>query len=214
MNDSIFKYLKPFSSLLGIIIILILTFTFGARDTQTLTQLFEETFDETLSELAPSPAASPRPTPVLGTQATESGTLALYPVTKITDGDTIKVSIDGTVETVRLVGINTPETVDPRRDVECFGAQASQRMKTLLEGQLVSLESDATQSNRDRYQRLLRFVFLQDGTDVGLQMIKEGYAHEALYSSKPHKYYQEYVAAQLTAEAAAVGLWQPGVCTR
>ena len=63
------------------------------------------------------------------------------------DGDTIDVSIDGKVKRLRLIGINTPETVDPRKLVECFGVEASNKAKSLLIGKKVSLESDGSQES-------------------------------------------------------------------
>lgn len=135
-----------------------------------------------------------------------------YDVAKITDGDTIKVMIDGKIETVRLANINTPESVDPRRPVECLGKEASVKMAELVTGKKVSLEPDTTQANKDRYERLLRFVFLEDGTDVGLEMIRQGYAQSSPYGKTPHIYLQEYIKAQKTAQNNEVGLWDPAAC--
>jgi micrococcal nuclease len=134
-----------------------------------------------------------------------------YLVTKVRDGDTIEINYNGKTEAVRLVGINTPETVDPRRPVQCFGKEASNKLKALLTQKAVSLETDATQSDRDRYGRLLRFVFL-DGQDVGLIMLKEGYAQESLYSSVPHLYRDLYLTAQKEAQDNERGLWSPDAC--
>lgn len=136
----------------------------------------------------------------------------LFAVVSVTDGDTFKVRIREQTETVRVVGIDTPEVVDPRQPVQCFGKEASDRAKTLLIGKEVRLELDAAQQDRDRYGRLLRFVFFEDGTDFGLQMIREGYAQESLYSDTPHKYYGAYVEAQVQAKAAKVGLWAEDAC--
>ncbi len=134
-----------------------------------------------------------------------------FPIVSVVDGDTLKVNIDGSVETIRIVGINTPETVDPRKQVECFGKEASTALKLLLVGKAVVLEMDPTQSDRDRYGRLLRFIFL-DGQDVGLAMIKDGFAQEALYSTTPHKYQPAYLQAQAEAQAAQKGLWAVAAC--
>lgn len=143
-----------------------------------------------------------------------SNSADVYRVSRVVDGDTLKVIIADKEETVRIVGINTPETVDPRRSVECFGKEASLRAQELLSGQLVRLERDSTQSDRDRYQRLLRFVFLADGTDVGLQLIQEGMAMESLYSSIPHQYHQLYVTAEEAARSSQVGLWASDACLK
>jgi micrococcal nuclease len=141
-----------------------------------------------------------------------SATTAVYPVTKVRDGDTIEITYEGKTEAVRLVGINTPETVDPRRPIQCFGKEASNRLKSQLTGKSVSLETDSTQSDRDKYGRLLRFVFIE-GQDVGLIMLREGFAQESLYSSVPHKYRDLYLTAQTEAKNAGRGLWSPEACS-
>jgi endonuclease YncB( thermonuclease family) len=135
-----------------------------------------------------------------------------YEVTSITDGDTIKVLINDKTETIRLVNVNTPETVDPRRPVECMGKEASEKMTQLVTGKKVSLEIDETQTDRDRYDRLLRFVFMEDGTDVGLEMIKQGFAESSPYGNSPHKYLEEYKTAQSQAQEQQLGLWNSTVC--
>lgn len=135
----------------------------------------------------------------------------LYPVTNVIDGDTFKVNIDGKIETVRLIGINTPETVDPRKPVECFGVEASNKAKSLLSGKKVLLESDISQGERDIYGRLLRYAFLEDGTNFNLLMIEEGFAFEYTYII-PYKYQTEFKAAQKTAMNAKAGLWADDAC--
>lgn len=132
-------------------------------------------------------------------------------VISVVDGDTVKVDIDGVRETLRIIGINTPETVDPRKPVECFGKEASAKAKELLSNQTIELEGDETQGERDKYGRLLRYVFLLDGTDFGKTMISSGLAYEYTYS-KPYKYQQEYTDAQVDAETNGRGLWANGAC--
>ena len=144
---------------------------------------------------------------VLGSQTDST----LYTVVKVRDGDTIEVEYQGKVKAVRLVGIDAPESVNPRTSVECFGASASARLKQLVEGKAVGLESDDTQNDTDRYGRLLRFVFLNEA-DIGLQLITEGLAEESLYSSTPHKYRETYLNAQDLARSTERGLWADGVC--
>lgn len=134
-----------------------------------------------------------------------------YDVVKVVDGDTLDVSIEGKVERLRLIGIDTPETVDPRKPVECFGIEASNKAKAVLAGKKVSLEGDNTQGERDKYDRLLRYVFLEDGTNFNLFMVKEGYAYEYTYSL-PYKYHAEFKLAQKNAEINKKGLWASGVC--
>lgn len=135
-----------------------------------------------------------------------------YDVVSITDGDTIKVTINGQTEIIRLANIDTPEVVDQRKPVQCLGREASQKMTELVRGKRVALEPDQTQADRDRYRRLVRFVFLEDGTDVGLEMINQGFAQSSPYGTSPHMYLEEYAAAQKTAQTGQKGLWNPHLC--
>lgn len=137
----------------------------------------------------------------------------LYPVVRVVDGDTIVAHIDGVDEKIRLIGINTPETVDPRRTVECFGKEASAVTKHLLTGTTVRLERDLSQGDRDKYGRLLRYVFLPDGTFVNKKLIEEGYAYEYTYRI-PYRYQTEFKAAQTAARENARGLWAPEACVK
>lgn len=134
-----------------------------------------------------------------------------YQVEKVVDGDTIEVNIAGVVEKIRLIGIDTPETVDPRKAVQCFGKEASDNSKKLLEGQSVKLEADDTQDNRDKYKRLLRYVILEDGTNFNKKLIEDGYAHEYTYDI-PYKYQSEFKTAQKDAQENNRGLWSPDTC--
>lgn len=135
-----------------------------------------------------------------------------YQVAAVVDGDTIKVDYHGKTTSVRLIGVNTPETVDPRKDVECFGEEASQFLRSLLEGKAVRLEPDISQSDRDKYDRLLRYIYL-DGEDVSLTIIQNGYGYEYTYNV-PYQKQVRYRAAQTEAENGKRGLWADGVCTK
>ncbi|MDO8728733.1 MAG: thermonuclease family protein [bacterium] len=73
-----------------------------------------------------------------------------YEVMRVVDGDTIDININGQTERLRLIGINTPETVDPRKPVECFGKEASEKARSILSGKRIVLESDPTQGERDK----------------------------------------------------------------
>lgn len=179
-----------------------------------------QTPDSSLSKLVTlRPALAPTITPTGGEEIVPSvksvkGVNAqrqLAQVTKVVDGDTIDVLLNGTKEKIRIIGLNTPETVDPRRGVQCFGREASNFAKQTLTGKSVYLESDPTQSDRDKYGRLLRFVFLKDGTDFGKLLIQEGYGHEYTYDI-PYKYQSEYKKAQQQAQKNKKGLWAENVC--
>ncbi|RLT30790.1 MAG: nuclease [Chloroflexi bacterium] len=132
-------------------------------------------------------------------------------VTKVVDGDTIHVRIGTTNETVRLIGIDTPEVVDPRKPVQCYGREASARTKALLDQQTVYLQADSTQGDRDRYGRLLRYVWSANGVDTNLLLISDGYAFEYTYAV-PYRAQLAYKAAQSNARSAQRGLWSPSTC--
>ncbi len=145
--------------------------------------------------------------------ATGSGQLqnGLNPVTKVADGDTISVNIRGKIEKVRLIGIDSPETVDPRKPVQCFGKEASDKMKELLKNRSVRLEADPSQSERDKYDRLLRYVYRDDELFVNQYMIAEGYAYEYTYDL-PYFYQSEFKKAQNNAQSQGKGLWRDNLC--
>jgi len=136
----------------------------------------------------------------------------LYSVTSVVDGDTIKVQMGDKIETLRLIGMDTPETVDPRKPVQCFGKEASNKAKEILSGKKVRLEADPTQGELDKYQRLLRYVFLEDGTFYNKFMIEQGYANEYTYQSNPYKYQAEFKEAAKKAREGNLGLWNPNTC--
>ena len=148
------------------------------------------------------------PSPVLLTlpQGLERAT-----VTNVTDGDTIEVSLNGQKERVSLIGVDTPETLHPSRPVECFGREASAFTRELLRGQTVLLEDDPTQDNRDRFNRLLRFVWLPDGRLVNYEIIAQGYGFEYTFRT-PHRYQAQFKAAERAAREAQIGLWAPETC--
>ena len=132
-------------------------------------------------------------------------------VVNVVDGDTIDVQLDGQTERLRLLGINTPEVVDPRKPVECFGREASAKAHELLDGQEVELEADPSQINRDKYSRLLRYARTKEGLFYNLEIIKLGYAYEYTYDL-PYKYQTEFKAAQKEAQNKKAGLWADGAC--
>jgi endonuclease YncB( thermonuclease family) len=134
----------------------------------------------------------------------------LYQVIEVVDGDTIVVKDSlGKKETVRFLGMDTPEVKDPRKSVQCFGKAASAKTHSLLDGKNVRLVADPTDSDRDKYHRLLRYVYLPDGTFVNLELVKQGYAFA--YVVFPIEKLEEFKAAELEARAANRGLW--GGCT-
>jgi micrococcal nuclease len=100
----------------------------------------------------------------------------LYTINHYVDGDTIAVNMNGTVETIRFIGVDTPETHKPDTPVQCFGPEAAAHTKNVISkfGK-VRLQADPLDTNRDVYGRLLRYVYLPDGTLLDEQIIKDGY---------------------------------------
>jgi micrococcal nuclease len=133
------------------------------------------------------------------------------PVVKVVDGDTLSVRLGGEIVTVRMIGIDTPETVDPRKPVECFGKEASDYAKMLLDGRMVHIEQDPTQGELDKYGRLLAYVYLENDLLVNHALIENGYAHEYTYNI-PYRYQKEFQTAEEEARAAKRGLWADGAC--
>lgn len=132
-------------------------------------------------------------------------------IVKVIDGDTVQVVVSGQTKTVRMIGVDTPEVVDPRKPVQCFGKEASKQSHALLDNQVVSLQSDPTQDDTDKYGRLLRYVYLSDGTLVNLKLIQTGYAHEYTYDI-PYQKQDQFKQAQQQAEQQQLGLWSPDTC--
>lgn len=145
--------------------------------------------------------------------AKESSTLDVdyFKVAKIIDGDTIDVDYFDKIERVRMIGINTPESVDPRKPAECLGKAASAEAVKMLIGKYVSLETDETQDDRDKYGRLLRYVKTQDGVFYNLEIVKKGLAREYTYKT-PYRYQKSFIKAQSEAQKNKVGLWADNAC--
>jgi len=124
-------------------------------------------------------------------------------VTRVVDGDTIDVLMAGTTYRIRYIGIDTPETVDPRRPVQCYGREASQRNRELVEGKTVELEKDVSET--DEFGRLLRYVWVA-GEMANATLVREGYAVASTYP--PDVKHQElFLELQREAIAAGRGLW-------
>jgi micrococcal nuclease len=143
-------------------------------------------------------------------------------VLRVVDGDTLLVQIEQTTsglqqnsvgaQKVRLIGINSPESVDPRKAVECFGREASLFAKKIAEGKKIFLEPDHTQGDVDKYNRLLRYVYVEnEKITLNQNMIEEGYAYEYTYR-KPYLYQKLFKEVEKNARANKVGLWNQSVC--
>jgi micrococcal nuclease len=155
------------------------------------------------------------------TAAEEPGGYEIAEVTRIVDGDTVEVRITersdgpgagraeiGEIYSVRLIGIDTPESVKPGSPVECFGVEASTAAKALLGGQTVTLVKDVEET--DAYDRLLRYVYLGEEM-VNARLVLNGYANA--YTYPPNVRHNElFVTLQREARATDAGLWGPDAC--
>lgn len=166
------------------------------------------------------PAASPESPPPDRTAAAvpakeKAPGLPAARITRVVDGDTIHVALNGRDETVRLIGVDTPETVHPEKPVEPYGPEASAFTKSRLNGKTVYLEFDVQE--RDKYGRLLAYVWLDEPgeiTDVfNAVLLLEGYAQ--LLTVPPNvKYADHFVRYQREAREAGKGLWGLEVVTQ
>ena len=143
-------------------------------------------------------------------------------VERVVDGDTIVVEIEGRTEgpgagmalvgeeyRLRLIGIDTPESVKPDTPVECFGNEASAAAKALLEGQEVTLVKDVEEA--DQYDRLLRYVYLE-GEMANARLVANGYA--SAYTYPPNVRHADlFVQLEREAREADRGLWSPETCS-
>lgn len=170
-------------------------------------------------ETLPCPCGSQAPQPFAGSTGTGSNPAPVVRrergnVEWVTDGDTLRVRIDGVgVRSVRIIGIDTPEKYGRR---ECGGELASASMRRLAPvGSRVRLVSDPTQAERDRYGRLLRYV-TRAGRDVGRAQVWTGHAKVYVYGGTPFQRTALYRKVQREARSQAHGLWGrgPGTCWR
>jgi len=144
----------------------------------------------------PRPAA-PRTTEPTRPSATQAGT---HLVKRVIDGDTLELS---TGERVRLIGVDTPETKDPRKPVQYFGEEAAEFTRRMVEGKWVRLDHDW--ERKDKYGRTLAYIYLEDGTFLNAEIIRQGYGFA--YTRFPFKYLEEFRKLEREAREAGRGLW-------
>lgn len=138
-------------------------------------------------------------------QATVTMQPGLYKIARFIDGDTIAVDMNGRAETIRFIGVDTPETHKPNTPVQCYGPAAAAFTKSTIGEQRVRLGSDPESTDRDRYDRLLRYVYLPDGRLLNKELISQGYGFA--YTSFPFTKKADFSAAQDQARAQKRGLW-------
>lgn len=137
---------------------------------------------------------------LLSTSTPNPLNLEFVKVERVIDGDTITLA-GGKV--VRYIGIDTPEIVDPRKPVQCYAKEASARNKALVEGQMVGLEKDVSET--DKYNRLLRYVY-KDNVLINELLVREGFAYSSSYPPDI-KYQDKFKQAENEARNAQRGLW-------
>lgn len=164
-------------------------------------QLFNQSSSKSISyskNLTSSKTVSP----------TKIASAEAFLVTKVIDGDTIVLK-NG--EKVRYIGVDTPELHHPKKEVECFAWQAFEKNKELVLGKTVFLQKDL--SEKDKYDRLLRYVFLDEkmstneGSFINLYLVKNGFAFAATFPPDV-KYANLFLSAQKEAREKNLGLWQ------
>lgn len=132
-----------------------------------------------------------------------------YWVVRAVDGDTLELDHTASPrlehgERVRLIGVDTPETVHPQRAVEHFGREATAFTRSLAEGRRVRLEFDPA-AGRDPYGRTLAYVYLEDGTFLNAEIIRQGYGFAE--TRWPHAYLEEFRGLEREARDNRRGLW-------
>ncbi len=129
-------------------------------------------------------------------------------VTDVFDGDTIVVDRGGRETTIRLIGVDTPETARPNTPVQFYGPEASEYTRRCLEGREVWLEyeqPDRPGGSVDKYGRTLAYVITADGGNFDLELVRKGYGR--VYARYPFSYQREFERAERSARAAGLGLW-------
>lgn len=133
-----------------------------------------------------------------------------YKVSRVIDGDTAIIVMDNKEVRVRLIGIDTPETVDPRKPVQAYGKEASNFLTNLLKGEEVYIEYDGEKAELDKYGRLLAYLYrVPDGLFVNLEIVRQGYGHA--YTKFPFKYMELFRFYEKRARENEKGLWSPDV---
>lgn len=192
-NSSVLALISTFIIIAGFYLI------FGSLNSDLLDEL-------NFPQISPTPVVKNSPEP-MGTRSAEiqgfDGERVV--VKKVVDGDTLQTV---TGFTVRFIGIDTPETVDPRRPVGCFGKEASNKTKELLEGKEVILQKDI--SDTDKYNRLLRYIFLplENGQMLFINdyLVREGFAKSSSYPPDI-KFQEQLIEAERQARENQKGLW-------
>jgi micrococcal nuclease len=153
-----------------------------------------------------------------GTQKTYSTQSAyqkyagIYTVSRVIDGDTLDVENNKGTVRVRLIGVNTPESVAPNRPDECFGEEASRYVKNVTLNTQVTLELDPYKPEQDTYGRVLAYIRKSDGALLNRDIIAAGYGYEYTYRGESYTYQNEFKTLEKSARENKLGLWAENTC--
>ncbi|MFH1231012.1 MAG: thermonuclease family protein [Planctomycetota bacterium] len=151
------------------------------------------------------PASSSKPTAPQYPVKDLKGYIACK-VSRVVDGDTVDIIFNNNDIRIRLIGVDTPETVHPKKPVEAYGKEASNFLNNLLKGEEVYLEYETVNPEYDKYGRLLAYLYrVPDGLFVNLEIIRQGYGHA--YTKYPFKYMELFLAYEKRARENEKGLW-------
>lgn len=191
---------------------LVFVASLGAAEEPTTPRL--PTVAEDSEETEPPPADTPEPSPEESPEPVEAAPDkppapgVASRVTRVVDGDTVEARYGGQEVSVRLIGIDTPETVHPSEPVGCLGREASAFTTRRLEGARINLEFDVERT--DRYGRMLAYVWV-GGKLFNEEIVAQGFANVSTYPPNV-KYEDRFLKAQRRARSNNRGLWAPGAC--
>lgn len=129
-----------------------------------------------------------------------------YSINHFIDGDTISVNMNGRAQSVRFIGVDTPETHKPNTPVQCYGELAAAYTKRMIGSGRVRLVADRESDDRDMYGRLVRYVYLPDGRNLNELLVQNGYGFA--YTYYPFTQSAQFEADQQAAKATGKGLWR------
>jgi micrococcal nuclease len=149
-----------------------------------------------------------RQTALAAPPTSPSAPAELAKVTRVIDGDTVVVLLDGKPTTVRLVGVDTPESVDPRKPVQRFGHEAAEFLRGLIDGKTVRLAYEPAGARVDKYGRLLAYLYREpDGLFINREIVAQGFGFA--YVKYPFAHMDDFRAAERAARENGLGLWGP-----
>ena len=149
------------------------------------------------------------PPPRLAATPGNTQTVQVGKVSRVVDGDTLRVVVNGAETTIRVIGVDTPETHKPNTQVQCYGPQATAQAKEIAAGRIVTVRNDPSQAQVDRYGRALRYIELPDGRDLSVAMVGGGFGRAYKVAGPAPVMWAQLVAAQQQAQQQKTGLWAP-----